>query len=222
MKNLILLVFLFIVACGTSSSKSSILDKSSCKLPCWNDIVAGQTTESELLEIIENLPDIDPESIQNNNRPWDIFDNQIFFSFRQGWTLEQRPKLRGYVDIADGIVSVLMFCGEINTTIGALVEKVGEPEFIISGNNIGGGRTVIMTNSQKGVSFSYTTELSKLEMTPDTQIDCVQLFDPSMYEKMLEAKLFSAGYYNAEETLKVMYPWNGYGNLDEKYPPRQP
>jgi len=43
-----------------------------------------------------------------------------------------------------------------------------------------------------------------------------------LYEKMLEAKFFSSGSYNAEETLKVMYPWDGYGSLDEKYPPRQP
>lgn len=222
MRKLVLLIFLFVVACGKSADELSILDKSSCKLPCWNDIVVGQTTEGKLLEILANLPDVDSESIQNNNQVWDIFDNQILFSFRQGWTLSQRPRLRGYVDITDGIVSVLMFCGEINTTIGALAEVVGEPENIISGNNFYGGRTVILTLPSKGVSFSYTTQLDNLEITPNTQLDCVQLFNPLLYEKMLEAKLFSAGYYNAEETLRVMYPWDGYGNLDEKYPPRQP
>ncbi|MDQ3005551.1 MAG: hypothetical protein M3R47_09240 [Chloroflexota bacterium] len=222
MKKSVLLTFLFIVACGKSSDEVSILDKSSCRLPCWNDIVVGQTTEGELLEIIEILPDIDPESIQNNNRPWDIFDNQVFFSFRQDWTLSQRPKIEGEARISNNIVSDLIICGEIKTSMGELVEVVGEPENIISGNNFYGGRTVILTNSQSGVSYWYTTELNNLEITPDTQIDCLKIFDPLLYEEMLEAKFFSNGYYNTEETLRVWYPWDGYGNLDEKYPPRQP
>jgi hypothetical protein len=223
MKKLILLAFLFVVACGTSSDESSILDKSSCNLPCWNNIVAGQTTEAELLKILENLPDIDQKSIQNENRsPESIFGNKILFSFHQGWTLNQRPKIEGESRISNNTVSDLIICGEIKTSIGELVEVVGEPENIISGDNFYGGRTVILTNPQNGVSYWYTTELNNLEITPDTQIDCLKIFDPLLYEEMLEAKFFSNGYYNAEETLKVWYPWNGYGNLDEKYPPRQP
>src|SRR5690242_2110352 len=83
MKKAMLLLFLFIGACGNPSAKMSILDKSDCGLPCWNEIVAGQTTEDEILKILENLPDIDSQSIRNNNQTWDIFDNQITFSFRQ-------------------------------------------------------------------------------------------------------------------------------------------
>jgi hypothetical protein len=222
MKKVFLLFFLFITACGKSSDEMSILEKSSCKLPCWNDIVVGQTTKGEVLKILENLPDIDSESIKNTNRTWDIFDDQITFSFHQDWSFGQQSRLRGYAYIKDNIISVLLFCGEINTTMNVLVKAVGEPEYIISGNDYSGGRLVILIQSKTGVSYSYTTELSNLEINPDTQIDCVQSFDPSLFEKMLEAKLFSGGYYNAEETLRVMYPWDGYGNLDEKYPPRQP
>ncbi len=222
MKKLVLLICLFIVACGNISDETSILDKSTCKLPCWNDVVAGQTTKDELLKILENFPDIDPETIRNTNQAWNIFDDQFYFSFRQGWTLNQRPKLRGEGSIKNNTVSDFILCGEINTTMGELVEQIGEPEYIISGNNFYGGRTVIITDSQKGVSYWYTTELDNLEIAPDTSMDCLKIFDPSLYEAMLEAKLFSNGYYNAEETLKVQYPWDGYGNLDEKYPPRQP
>ncbi len=102
------------------------------------------------------------------------------------------------------------------------MKEVGEPEYIISGNDVGGGRTVILIYPQKGVDYSFTTELSNLEITPETQIDCIHLFDISYYETLLEAGFFSSGYYNAEETMRVWYEWDGYGNLDEKYPPRQP
>ena len=43
-------------------------------------------------------------------------------------------------------------------------------------------------------------------INPDVKISCFTLFDPSLYEKLLEAKRFSNGYYNAKETLRVMYP----------------
>ncbi len=100
MKKLILLFFLLITACVSSSAdEKSILDKSSCILPCWNGVVAGKTTEAELLQVLEHLPYIDQKSIEITNEPWNIFDNQIFFSFLQDWTLEQRPKLRGEIYI---------------------------------------------------------------------------------------------------------------------------
>jgi hypothetical protein len=222
MKSLILLVLLFIAACGTSSSDLSVLDKSSCNLPCWNGIITGQTSEDELLEILANIPNVDQTSIRIANQAWNIFDNQIFFSFHQERILSQRPSIEGEVRLLNGTVSDLIICGQINISMNRLVEEVGEPEHIISGNNIGGGRTVILINSQNGISYWYTASLSDLEITPDTQIDCIKIFDPLLFEQMLEAGFFSAGYYNAEETLRVWYPWNGYGNLNDKYPPRQP
>ena len=222
MKRLFLLILLFTVACKTTSQNLSVLEKSSCNLPCWNGVVAGQTTKDDLLQILEKLPDINPETIRTTNQAWNMFDDQVYFSFHQGWTFSQRPKLRGEAYIINNRVSELTLCGEINTTMGTVVEAVGEPEHIISGNNFYGGRTVILISSQKGISYSYTTELDNLEISPDTSIDCIDIFDPSLYETMLDAKFFSNGYYNAEETRKVWYPWDGYGNLDEKYPPRQP
>jgi hypothetical protein len=222
MKKLSWFLLLFLTACAPSVEERTILNRSNCVLPCWNGIIAGQTTRAELLEILDNLPDVDQKSIRTTDEAWNIFDDQFYFSFRQRWTLNQQPRLRGEGGIKNSVVSDLILCGEINVYMGNLVEQLGDPESIISGNNFYGGRTVILTHSQKGVSYWYTTELDSLEIAPDTSIDCIKIFDPELYEEMLEAKFFSAGYYNAEETLRVMYPWDGYGNLDEKYPPRQP
>jgi len=221
MKKLMLLLFLLLVGCGPTPDLS-ILDKSSCKLPCWNGIIAGQTTEGELLEILESSPEVDQATVRNTHQAWNIFDNQIYFSLRQGWIWGQQSKREGEIDIMNGKASLIMLCGEINTTLGVLVEAIGEPESIISGNNYYGDRTVILTYPRNGVSSNYTTTLEKPEISPDTQLDCITLFDPSQYTELLEIGVFSAGYYNAEETLKVMYTWDGYGNLDEKYPPRRP
>jgi hypothetical protein len=222
-KRLILLIFLLTAACDIAPDEESILDKSSCVLPCWNGIAPGQTTEAEFLEILQNLPNIDRDSIKDQyTSEGNIFDKLIFFSFRQGWTLNQRPKLHGEAAIIENTVSSFTICGAINTSMDRLAEQVGKPEHIISGNNFYGGRLVILIDSEEGVRYSYITELDKLEITPETRIDCIDTFDPLISEKMLAAGYFSNGDFNAEQTLSVWYPWDGYGNLDEKYPPRQP
>jgi len=228
MRKICLVFLILLTACkALPDTKSvSILEMSSCKLPCWNDIIAGQTTQDELLKILENSAVVDQRSIQNVNQPWNIFDNQILFSFERSWILNQQPKIRSYAYITDNKVSELTICGELGISMGDIVSEIGEPESIISGDNVSGDRTVILISSQKGIQYRYSTNpgLNELqyEISQSTEIDCFTLFDPNLYEKMLEAKRFSNGYYNAEETLRVMYPWNGYGNLDEKYPPRQP
>lgn len=222
MRKILLVISFFIVTCGNLSDKTSILDNATCKFPCWNGIVVGETTENDLLKILSNLPEINQASIKNNKLSQSIFDNQIHFSFRQGWSLNNRPQLKGEIDIKNNIVTNLTLCGKISTSMSRLMEEVGEPEYIISGNSIGGGRTVILIDSKDGISYWFTADLRKLEILPTTQIRCMHLFDVSLYEEMLEIGLFSSGYYNAEETRKVWYEWDGYGNLDEKYPPRQP
>lgn len=227
MKKIILITFLLTIACTERAVESSILEKSSCELPCWNSIVAGQTIEADLLQILESLPIVDQSSIQNTTQPWSIFDNQVNFSLRDDWTVNQKTKVSGYVDLTKGVVSGLIMCGEINTSLENIIKATGEPEHILSGDVIEQpGRLVILINSQKGISYWYTAHKTRMsqryEITPDVPIDCIYVFDPTLYEELLDAKLLSSGHYNAEETLKVMYPWDGYGDLDEKYPPRRP
>lgn len=229
MKKLILLIFVLTVACTEQERppEISILEMSSCELPCWNDIVAGQTTEVDLLQILTSLSIVDQGSIQNTHQPWSIFDDQINFSLREDESLNQEARIRGYVDVTRDIVSGLMMCGEMSTSVGDIVQATGEPESILSGDLIEQpGRLVILINSRKGISYWYTAQKSRdshrYEITSDASVGCVYMFDPDLYEELLDAKLLSSGHFNAEETLKVMYPWNGYGDLNEKYPPRQP
>jgi hypothetical protein len=221
-KRLILLIFLLATACDVSPDEQSILDNSSCDLPCWNGIIPGHTTESEFLAVLQSLPDIDADSIQSQKPADAIFDKVTDFAFRQNWTLSQRPRLHGRASFVDNTIGDFIICGAINTSMDQLVGEIGEPEHIISGNDIGGGRTVILINSEAGISYFFGTELDNLEIAPSTQIDCINIFVPSLFEALLDAGGFSNGYYNAEETRRVWYSWNGYGNLQEKYPPRQP
>jgi len=197
----------------------SILDNSNCDLPCWNNIIAGQTTEQDAIQTISNLSTINQKSIEIANEHWNIFDNRIFFSLNGTKGISE-------IYIVGELVKSLWLCDNLNTTIGDITAKIGEPEKIISGGSIGGGRDVILISPTIGVSYFYNTkEFPKeveFEINPEIQVDCLILFDPTFFTELMDASMFSMGHYNAEETLRVMYSWNGYGNLDKKYPPRQP
>ena len=225
MKRIAFVLLFFVSSCSwLSGDQRSVLDDSSCDLPCWNNIVAGQTSEQEVLQILSGLPVVDQESILVMDQPWNIFDNQIFFTLDLGNGFGQTEGSYSVVEITDERVSVLMLCGELNTTIGEIVEIIGDPEGLISDRDIAGGRYVILVNPGKGVYYWYSTaEVPRdmeLTITPNIEVECLGLFDSAMYEEILDAGMLSMGHLNAEETLKMMYPWGGYGNLDEKYPLR--
>ena len=225
MKKILVIILFAISSCSKGyTSEVSVLENSDCDLPCWNNIVVGETSEEDLLNILSSSPFVDPESVFVTNQPWFLYDNQVFFSLLSKQELFHNQKDKSEIEILDGVVKVMFLCGSLNTSIGRVVQEIGKPEGILSGGNISGGRDVILINSQRGVSYWYSTngDSSEMEITPNTQVECLVLFEPAYYMTMLDAGMFSMGHYDAEETLKVMYPWDGYGNLDEKYPPRQP
>ena len=226
MKKLVLLIFLFNIACQSTSNEISILNKSSCILPCLNGITVGQTSRDEVLRFIESLADVNEKSIQITNDASDVFDQRISFYFERVGLFSRDPRMLMDFHITNNIVIDMIVCNKLNTTMSDIVEQIGEPQSIISGDDFDGNRNVILINSAKGVSYWYTTDPSlgelQYKITPEVEIECLHLFEPSLYEEIMDTGSFSMGYYSAEETLRVMYPWDGYGNIAEKYPPRQP
>jgi len=89
-----------------------------------------------------------------------------------------------------------------------------------------GGSFIVAINEDIGVQFMYDTadipSQLRTKIVPEIPIKCLTYFAPEFYNDMLEAGLVAMGQLNAEQTLEAMQPWGGYGNLDEKYPPRQP
>ena len=214
-------VLIILISSCTPSSQNqvSILENSNCDLPCWNNIVPGKTSEKDAIEIISNLAIVNKNSVNILNEHWNTFDSRVTFSLNGTKGISE-------IYTGGGIVKSLWVCDNLNTTIGDITARIDEPEIIISGGSIAGGRDVILINRTRGVSYFYNTDgLSKeveFEIMPEVLVECLILFDPTFFIELMDAGMFSMGHYNAEETLRVMYPWSGYGNLDNKYPPRQP
>lgn len=205
-----------------------ILSNPSCEPPCWKNIRPGETTKEETVSRLQELREVDPTTITLNGKSWNIFEDAIYFNFKES-------KLEGRVYINNGKVSVIeIFCEggnkELDVTFDEAVNELGEPEYIINVSISGGlplapSTSYIVTAIQpdRGFLFDYDTrylpKAQKAELRPENKLRVIGLFDPAFFNHLLEAGFFSLGRLDASETRKYWIPWDGYGNIAEKYPP---
>jgi len=189
-----------------------VLTISECELPCWNGITPGVTTTEEAKQILENTEGIGANNVDTYNT-----SSRIRFSL----SLETpgiNRKTVGLVESLGGKVIELQLAENLHIVFDDVVQRVGEPEYVISTPFIGGGNVFAAIYPNKGVAFyiPYDTEVVEL----GTQITSLILFDPTDFDHWLDIASFTIA--KAEETKKIMYPWKGYGSIEELYPPRFP
>lgn len=213
MKKLITVILLLISACAPSNSES-ILNNSVCDLPCWNNIIPGQTTEKDFMVIIEELPSIDQDSIVNVGKPWNTFDNRIYVSVSRNLDLETY--------ILNDRVAMMGFSGALSMSFGQFIEIIGYPDNIITIGGHDGSISVIALYPEKGVGYASILNESDLQIQQSDDVYSLTLFDPKRFIDILDAGMFSNGFYNASQMQEMMYPWKGYGSVEELYPLRFP
>lgn len=211
-KELLLLLLLFSACTPTAANTTSVLTISDCELPCWNGITPGVTTKEEAEQILENTEGIGVNNIHTYNTSPTI----------RFWLSLETPSINrktvGLLESLGGKVIELQLTENLNIVFGDIVQRIGEPESVISTPFIGGGNSFVALYPDKGVAFyiPYDTEVVGL----GTQITSLILFDPTDFDRWLDMASFSIA--KAEETKKIMYPWKGYGNIKELYLPRFP
>ncbi|NOH04084.1 MAG: hypothetical protein HND47_20000 [Chloroflexi bacterium] len=211
---LFLLIPLASACLTTATTRVSVLTISECELPCWNDITPGVTPPEEAKQILENTEGIGAANVESFYQLVEIH----FSLFLEMPGLN--PKIRGDI-FSDGTkVTELWLVGNLNVTFDDIIQRIGEPEFVISMPFIGGGNTFVSVYPSKGVSFRISPELKII--AADTEISTLTLFAPTDYDRHLEGGTFTLGKLDASGTQKIMYPWEGYGNIEELYPPRLP
>jgi len=204
-----------------------ILSNPTCEPPCWKNIQPGETTKDEAFFLLKKLPEVDQTTITLRGEPWNIFEDIIYFDFKNS-------EVQGRVHISNGKASYIEIYGDsnrdIDVTFGEAVNELGEPEYIINVPLSGGlplapSTSYIVTALQpdRGFEFDYDTrylpKAQKAELKPENKLRVIGFFDPDFFDQLLEAGFFSLGYLNASETRKYMIPWDGYGIIAEKYPP---
>lgn len=195
---------------------------SNCEMPCWNGIIPGKTSTEELLTILDNLSWVDKKSIAMINVPWKIYDNEIYFSLDPNWLKWYESAIEVEAFIKNGKVVIVSFYGKTRVPIGEIIRKYGMPEGVVTVGSHRGEPIINAIIASKGIAFISVINTTDMDITEETPITGLVLFDPALYQAILGTGIFSDGNFTAEQTMKIMYPWNGYGNIDEKYPLRNP
>jgi hypothetical protein len=202
-------IVLFFSACESSQSTlSPVFSDNTCEPPCWANIHPGKTTETELRNLLQDMPSVEEGSI--SSRPIEGFDG-IYWKFSDGSD--------GQVRVKNGIVWSIGFASPLNEslhiTLDQAIEKYGEPESVFSRMNPNspdwGAITFIYP--KEGVTFSYATHVEKYKykgvLRPETPITSISYFSPENYQEIYEKFYIDPPEWTAEIVNASMYPWKG-------------
>jgi hypothetical protein len=217
--RLLSIVLIVSNATGCQNGKlTSFIDQNSCELPCWNGTILGNSTKTEFISSIIDLPFVEKDSIIGTNEGWSFFDDQVIFTF-------SNANILGRAHIIKTKVMDLSFEGELNTTIGQLIDILGDPEYIINIPSPSTSSIVTAIYPSLGAKFSYDTRdiprKFRQVIHPDIPVKYIYFFDPEIYNQLLDKGLIGLSILSREETIKYMKGWAGYGELKILYPPAQ-
>jgi hypothetical protein len=101
---------------------SVILTSTRCNPPCWYGITPGQSTTSHVYAVLDNLGDVDKNSILGEYNHYEKLI-KVFWFF-------QRPAedQMGSVNIENDRVTAINISTVNSLTLGELFSKVGEPD----------------------------------------------------------------------------------------------
>jgi hypothetical protein len=202
------LIVAIIIVTNILSNINSVLTISDCKLPCWNNITPGETTLLEAKGILESTPGM----VEVN-----YFEYKQNVSFQM--SLGELGVSKIYGDINGDPVQDIWLAGKLNIDVNELFELLGSPNNISSTQFGGGGITFLGLYPSDGAAFKLLQR--EKEINQKTKISALWLFDPSEYEHLIvNFQDFDIRIANGEDVFELMYPWKGYGNIYDLYPPK--
>lgn len=116
------------------------------RLPCWSQICPGQTTDDNVLTMLQARGDINPQSIR-------FYDYDTFNTI--DWDFSSKHQGTGVAYFVGGRLLALELCPR-GVTLGGAVEKFGEPELFVarSGSADTRWRSVLLLYPEQGVLVS--------------------------------------------------------------------
>ena len=223
-RNSICLLIIIVILTSCKNSYSFLLPDATCESPCWNGITPGKTTEEQLVADLKTIPIVAKDSIITNGGPRYIFDNLVFFSL----PLE----VKAIAFILKNKVVMILFSEKLGITIGQVVEKVGQPEYIITypafqPSFFGDSKDILVTIifPSQGIAIEYNAgrmnRALRSEINPERRVEWILYFDPDKLQAILEDGMFTPHSLDltAWQVKKLLQSWNGYGVIGEKYPP---
>jgi len=201
-----LCMLLLLVGCSRKADTEIILSDM-CSPPCWENIVPGISTETNVKEVEEKLTSIDVDQTAWIYQ-WNKYD-AVF-----AWVFIDSKLKKGEIYIKEGVVEVINLFGGYNVPLKTLVGKYGDPDYVVVGNTISPG--ILGAGYQNQVNLIYEEGGLIVSLEPDTnanikqttRIDSVVFFDPVKSEKIIQ-EWISPGLLGE----LLIWDWQGYGRF---------
>lgn len=214
---LLVISFLFATCRLIESDKEpEIADRSfllgePCEAPCWYNLIPGQSTESEVNEVLAELPFVD----QDYTRRWEYEgdydgdsdfqkDMSIHFNCVEG---DEVPPC-GHIDLDDGIVHVISHEIFYQLTLEQVIEKLGPPDYVVYGlyPPHGDGCLVDLEWLEQGITVRIV-DRPRVQLCLD--IDQQIPFEPTIQVTSISYSSKQAQIPNLCE-IRNCIPWPGY------------
>ena len=211
---------MLLFGCQAQSKYSIIQEQPICSPPCWDNITPGITTKTDALSVLTANNAIQQPIIDRQSSIPARFESVLMFS------VSDDKKQGGTLYIQDGKVTVIEFDLRGELSLEHAMEIFGEPESVLvyrGGEYIG----VSFFVPQKGIAYSYTSWAQKRwpawaespdwlfrEIKPEAQVNFVAFFVPNQTGPILDSGILSFGEFDLNTTVQSLYPWNGYGSID--------
>jgi hypothetical protein len=211
-----------VAGCQILKARPSVIDGLVCAPPCWQNITPGETTEQEALKIVSALPLIDTESIQNLPPAQDI--HSVYSRAIYAFFLPDDPsQTHLFIGIINNRVADIFLDGYWDLTLEKTFEKLGEPQYVLVAN-YGTEFAIGFIIPPKGIAFGYTTVgrpgWQRTKISSKITIEYIDFFDPNTYQQFLDSRTLTYGDLSGKEISERLVPWVGYGDIQEKYPPK--
>ena len=216
----LILISLCAIISSCQAKDFSIFSKE-CKAPCWRYIEPGKTTEEETMDLLTGFADIEQDKTWRGGS--NSTDKYIAFNLSNDVNVTIYP--------VDKIIALILFenSGGI-ASFGECVKEYGVPEYIVQSSVMGFGLPVGATsakhtwvyalNPKNGVAYGYDTYSyfwKNTELTPNTKVTIIKFYDTNSYETLLAQGFLVNKEVSEEFSIENLYPWAGYGNVDELY-----
>lgn len=205
---LVFLVSFLITSCA--SKGSAVLQDTNCPVPCWRNIEVGRTGIESTIQLLNQMPDVEPGSIRQGKKPNSLVE-VVTASFID------KKEISLEITFQDEKVVSIYFSYLDDILLSDAIKKYGEPKYIYP-SALKGDPTVYLTVNflypDLGICLHHQNKglILKLPETykvnESTNISRIYYVDPSLPQGQIKYGCLSGSTERELEINKV--DWKGF------------
>lgn len=203
------IVILLLPAC--QGTYSALVDDSTCDPPCWRDITPGVTNKDAAINIIQDMPDVDTDSLRNEL----TFQEDLSESLT--WRFTGTGEYSGGLYLHDQTVLVSFWTYQFRIDLERLINRYGDPShvFITATKFEMIYLTINIIYDESGICIKHNTSLlpfvndNEYRVRPSMDVSYVYFIDPSIKDGQLQMGCLEG--FPVELFGTNRQAWEGYG-----------